>query len=290
MIALRLILSACRYRLRICGKAVYARWARPVTHLRQFGSDAPQVTIFISNLNTRYAVELTLRSLLKHNKYPAIRVIVADNASSDDSREFLKQFAIGRPVTVVEAATAQPHAAWLDQMMRSCDTPYLVAVDSDMLFLGGDPIGEMISVMESQPELGLLTAGLQPFRSGVVEPVGGVVVDQSESPFTWLMCIRSTLREQIDSSFAVVVVPAGGNGGRPLVNDTGACLLQAMIEASIRYAVMPKWFATRFEHLCSMSWTPTVLPNRQTPYGFMRSYKADDAKRRAARLRKRGSA
>ena len=242
------------------------------------------MTVFISSLNTRHAIELTLRSLLRYTAYPDLRVVVADNASTDGSREFLTAFAAGRPVTVILAETARPHGLWLDQALASCETEYLIAVDSDMLFLGGDAIGEMIGVMERDPDLYLLTPALQPARHGIVEPVGGVVVDQAESPFTWLMCVRRSLRDRVPTSFAVVVEPTGGAAGRPLVNDTGACLLRDMRAASVGYGVMPRWFASRFEHLGSMSWTPTVAPDERTPYGFMRRYKADDAVRRAAKL------
>ena len=281
----RLLASVVKFRLRSACKSAFAKWVRPPKR----SPAGAGVTVFISNLNTRHAVELTLRSLFRHTAYSNLRVVVADNASTDGSREFLSAFAAGRPMTVILAAAAQPHSAWLDQMLKTCETEYLFAVDSDMLFLGGDPIGEMVDVMERDPDLYLLTPDLQPFRSGIVEPVGGAVVDQSVSPFTWLMCVRCSLRDRVPTSFAVVVELTGGTDGRPLVNDTGACLLRDMRAASAKYGVMPRWFASRFEHLGSMSWTPTSVPDQLTPHGFMRRYKAADAVRRNARLRAKGA-
>ena len=273
----RLQISITVFRGRILAKTLKARLFRSRAYsLKTY----PEISVFISSFNTRFALEMTIQSLLSLNRYPFVKLIIAENASNDGSLEFLERLSSTLKLTIITADSPRPHGYWLDEILQTCDTKYLFAIDSDMLFTGGDPLTEMVDVMEQNPSIYLLSAGLQPWRYALTEPVGNVLVDQSESPFTWMMCIRTELRTKVSASFSVLVEKCAGKDGRPLVNDTGAIVLQEIRKLSLEYGVMPKRFATRFEHMGSMSWKPTSENDESNHVAFAR-YKARYVEARA---------
>src|SRR5579871_2448141 len=77
-----------RYRLKIVGKRLGASVLSALPPPRP-ANPAP-ITVFISSLNTRYPLELTLRTLTRCTRYPDYRLCIADNGSTDGSREFLE--------------------------------------------------------------------------------------------------------------------------------------------------------------------------------------------------------
>ena len=121
-------------------------------------NDAPAVTVFISSLNTRYPLELALRSLTAMTAYPNYRIVVGENASTDGSAEFLRDAAAEFPLTVIKSEIPKLHSQWLDELSQTVETPYWVAVDSDMLFTARDWLSDLIRVMQDDPDLYVLAA------------------------------------------------------------------------------------------------------------------------------------
>jgi hypothetical protein len=122
-----------------------------------------------------------------------------------------------------------------------------------MLFLAPDPIEDILRVMEANPELYILSAERVPFRANVREPVAGKIIDLGEQPSTWLFCVRTSLREHLDCSFAF----CKDEKQEILYYDTGGKILAEMRTRGLRYGVMPAWFKWKYHHFGSMSWSRT---------------------------------
>jgi hypothetical protein len=241
----------------------------------------PAVTVFISSMNTRGALELTIRSLMRNTSYSNYRIWVVDNASTDGSYEYLQSLEGNLLVTVTRSSCARPHGEWLDEVMSSMSTPYWVAVDSDMLFLGRDWLSDLISAMEADPEMYLLSSEQRRPVPGFIEPVSGETIDLGEAPATWLFCVRTSLRDRVQSSFLFCVDHVDQITGRKSCYDTGGKLLADMRNVHLRYAYMPRWYMWKYHHFGSMSWGGIADP--RSVRSRFKSYQARDIRRRLRR-------
>ncbi len=73
---------------------------RTLINLKEFKSDAPLVSIIILNRNGLSHLEKLFRNFQENIEYPNYEIIVVDNASTDDSVNFLKQ--LPHPVKVIQ--------------------------------------------------------------------------------------------------------------------------------------------------------------------------------------------
>jgi glycosyltransferase involved in cell wall biosynthesis len=238
--------------------------------------------LFISSLNTRYPLELTLSSLLKCTRYPDYRLWIADNGSTDGSLEYLQTLRDTLPLRLIQSPRPKSHSQWLDEVFRTVETPYWVAVDSDMLFLGRDWLCDLVRVMEAEPETYLLAAERRKPVRGYVEPVSSEVVDMGEAPSTWLFAVRTSLRERLHSSFAFVAT-TDPNTAVKQCYDTGGRLLSDMREKNLAYRTMPWWFTRKYYHFGSLSWAPGG--NAPGDYLRFKQYQLHDIQRRLRRAR-----
>src|SRR5579872_4010693 len=92
-------------------------------------ADMPRITIFMVNTNNRYALQLTIESLLKHTRYPNYEIWVADNNSTDGSIEYLETMQTKVPLKIIRAEKNRQHPEWLDWAYRTIETPYWVGMD-----------------------------------------------------------------------------------------------------------------------------------------------------------------
>lgn len=218
----------------------------------------PQVTLFISSLNTRHSLELTIKSLLKYTSYPNFQLLIADNASVDGSLEYLESLQIANvPIKLIKSNEAKLHSDWLDEVHKTVDTPYWIAVDSDILFFCKDWIVDMVNIMENNPDLYLLNAE----KSAAClcpDPLSDEILEMGEHPSTWLFCVRTSLRDHIDSSFKLVNLGRNQETGRIKSYDTGGLLLNTMKEKGLQHGYMPSWFFYKYYHFGSMSWIMKV--------------------------------
>jgi hypothetical protein len=241
----------------------------------------PAVTLFISSLNTRYPLELTLKSMLRHTRYPNYRLWIGENASTDGSLEYLESLCGALPLRLMRSAEPRLHSHWLDEMFQTVETPYWLAVDSDMLFLGSDWLNDILSLLESDPELDLVAAERRDPIPRFTEPVSGEVIHLGEAPSTWLLAVRTSLRERLQSSFAFTVYAQDEETGMKRCYDTGGQLLADMREHGLRYRYMPASFTWKYYHFGSLSWVHTAKGSGE--HQQFKRYQLRDIQRRASK-------
>jgi glycosyltransferase involved in cell wall biosynthesis len=242
-----------RYRAELAGKRTAARALSLLTPSSL--SDYPRVTVFVINTSNRYPLEMTLRSLTKHTRYPNFQIWVADNASSDGSRAFLEEARSELPITrILTSDTRRLHAEWLDTAHAEVDTPYWFGVDEDMMFLGSDWLSEMMDRFVKDPDLYLLSGEHVPAQIDVVEPVSQERVDVGTMPSTWIFGVRTALREKLSTPFTFHRGPIDPTTQRRNVYDTGGKLLEDMRSQGLRYDHMPSSFRVKYHHVGHLSW------------------------------------
>lgn len=216
--------------------------------------DYPEVTIFITNINNRYPLELALRSLRSTVIYPNFRIVIADNGSTDGSVAFVRSLiAEGWPIRLLEHGKPKHQPLWYDQMMEEADTPYWVGIHEDMYFLNDGWLLDLIARMEKQKDIDLLGGAYFAPKRAVREPVKGGLVDIAESLSTWIFCMRTELREKISSTFQDHK-RLNEETGRQLIYDQGGKLIEDMRAAGLRYEVMPDWYVLKWQHIANISW------------------------------------
>jgi GT2 family glycosyltransferase len=110
----------------------------------------PTIAIVILNWNGRAYLEKFLPFVMADN-YPGVEVIVADNASTDDSITFLKE--TWPKVRVIALERNWGFAGGYNEALRQVNTDYYVLLNSDVEVAPGwiEPI---ITLMESNPNIG----------------------------------------------------------------------------------------------------------------------------------------
>ena len=95
---------------------------------------APEVTILLPNYKTLDITKICLRLLRKYTDTSRIHVIAIDNASGDESLEYLRSLnwieLIERPKYDHESPSAS-HANALDEAMQRVKTPYVMSMHTD---------------------------------------------------------------------------------------------------------------------------------------------------------------
>ena len=111
----------------------------------------PSVAVVILNYNGRAWLERLLPSVLA-STYPNLRVIVADNASTDDSVAFLEATYPGRVERIVLAENFG-FAEGYNQALKDVTADYLVLLNSDVEVTPGwiEPI---VARLEARPRIG----------------------------------------------------------------------------------------------------------------------------------------
>lgn len=96
----------------------------------------PEVTILVPHYKTLELTKLCLRLIRKHTSADLARVIVIDNASQDESTDYLRQLRwitlLEREVIVNEGAISA-HSRALDLGLAQVDTPYVLSIHTDTL-------------------------------------------------------------------------------------------------------------------------------------------------------------
>jgi hypothetical protein len=271
--------AVVKYRTKVAfkGAAAALLGAMPYRRLR----DRPSVTLLITSSNNRYPLELTIRTLRRTTRYPNYSIVVADNGSTDGSLELLEQLSERLPLTVIRDA-GRAQSRWYDHAFRTFDSDYWLGLHEDLIFLGRDWLVDMLARMERDRSLYLL-AGEQVRTGGRFhEPVSGRLVVAGLSLSTWLFCVRTSLRDRLDSSFAFRVEEPDGEG-IPTVYDQGGKLLLDMAERGLAYGYMPEWFRLKWHHIGNLSWIREY--GGETAYAALKEYQRRDAERRAKRMR-----
>lgn len=90
----------------------------------------PSVAIVILNYNGKNWLEQFLPSVIKHNTYPNAEIIIADNASADDSITFLEQNYPQIRLVINEKNTG--YAGGYNEALKQVEADYYVLLNSDV--------------------------------------------------------------------------------------------------------------------------------------------------------------
>jgi len=111
-----------------------------------------KVAIVILNWNGKKLLEQFLPSIVEYSKETA-QIYVADNASSDDSFEFVKEnFA---SVGWIELAKNYGYAEGYNQALKQITEPYAILLNNDVAF-ESDVVMPMLKLFESNPKIGAI--------------------------------------------------------------------------------------------------------------------------------------
>jgi hypothetical protein len=228
-------------------------------------------------------LQLTIETLAKNTRYDNYEIVIAHMGPSDGSVEYLQSAAQRLPLVVRRASELKPQHEWYDEFFATAATEYWVGMHDDIFFLGRDWLYDMISVMEQEPNLYLLGGEYFPPNHGMTEPVSGETIDLEESLSTWLFCVRTSLREHVDASFAFHKIGDNvGEDARLRCYDVGGKLLADMRSKGLRHASMPRTFSMKWQHIGNLSYWSRL--GRDPLYLDFKEYQIADAKRRVLKL------
>jgi hypothetical protein len=96
------------------------------------------VSIILPNYKTPELTRLCLRSLRKFTPHDAIRIIAVDNASGDESAEYLRSLGWIRliertPADIDGMAPALMHTTAMDLALKQVDTPFVLSFHTDTI-------------------------------------------------------------------------------------------------------------------------------------------------------------
>ncbi len=115
----------------------------------------PRVSVVILNYNGKHWLEKFLPNVLEKNSYPHSEIIIADNASTDDSVEFLKnQYP---SIRIIQNKENTGYAGGYNEALQHIESDYYVLLNSDVE-VTDNWIEQVIDYMESDP----LIAAAQP--------------------------------------------------------------------------------------------------------------------------------
>ena len=96
------------------------------------------ITVLLPNYKTPELTRLCLRSLRKYTDFTKLQVLAVDNASGDDSVEYLRSLPwirlIERSAADIQGMPpALMHSSALDLALREVDTPYVLSMHTDTI-------------------------------------------------------------------------------------------------------------------------------------------------------------
>lgn len=138
----------------------------------------PVVTVGVPVRNGAATIESVLRDLSAQT-YPAIQIVVSDNASEDGTSEAVRRAAEDDPrIQYSRLDHPVPAMANWRAVLEAADTPYFLwAADDD--YRSRDYVATLVDTLESDPTAGLAFGTIEHFREGT-NPQDG-----SPYPYVW---------------------------------------------------------------------------------------------------------
>jgi len=130
----------------------------------------PQVTVVIVTFNSLPYIDECLRSL-EQQSYPALKIVVIDNASSDGTREFLRDRLLERAVfnqRNVGFAAAQ------NQGIRMSKQGWVLTLNPDVV-LAPNFISILVEAAESEPSVGTVCGKLLRWQPESSQPCSSTI-------------------------------------------------------------------------------------------------------------------
>jgi GT2 family glycosyltransferase len=117
-------------------------------HLKR--SHLTKVSVVIINFNGRKFLEQFLPSVMA-SSFHDMEIVVADNASTDDSLDYLRKFC--PTVRIIEMKRNHGYAGGYNEALKELTSEYYVLLNSDVEVTPGW-IGPVIDLMDSDPQIG----------------------------------------------------------------------------------------------------------------------------------------
>ena len=115
-------------------------------------TDLPHTTLAVACRNTR-PLTLALTRLLRH-LYPAVPIIVHDDASADGTFAFLSRAVRKDPNLRVLGHPGKRigHGPSMNALMEAALTPYVLLLDSDTIVTSDELVPWLVEIMDRNPE------------------------------------------------------------------------------------------------------------------------------------------
>ncbi len=213
---------------------------------------SPSVSVYVATLNTKAATELCIRTIRRYAGHP-FELVVGDSGSTDGSLDRLRRFERSGWLRLEVAAEGRRHAEWLDHWLGSCPNRYAVFVDSDMEFLRGGWLADLVATAE-RDHAALVTSRIHDDTRGYVDPQG-VSVRWAPRPTPWLMLVDVEQVRTIEgASFGLRKRDDPERPGAKVSYDTAAFLYGQMLEHGMTVSTMPDGWSDCYHHFGGMTW------------------------------------
>lgn len=120
-----------------------------------------KTSVVILNWNGKKLLEQFLPSVLKHSLGDACNVVVVDNDSTDDSRDFLESHYPSLPVVVLDKNYG--FAEGYNKAIQQIDAEYVVLLNSDVE-TSPDWVLPLVSYLETHPEVAAVQPKIRSFK------------------------------------------------------------------------------------------------------------------------------
>ncbi len=215
---------------------------------------ANDVRVHVASFQAATATELTVRTMREFAGHP-FDLVVGDSGSTDGSLQMLRRLESEGWLVLEVASGGRQHAQWLDSWLESCPCRFAVFVDSDVEFLAGRWLRDMVEAAESSGAA-LVATRIQATEGVPYQhPVTGAERILAPRPEPWLLLVdveqvRGVVtcgfgyRDEVDPSARV----------RKVAYDVGAAFFRDLRAAGLGYVEMPAAFADAYHHFGGLSW------------------------------------
>jgi glycosyltransferase involved in cell wall biosynthesis len=125
-------------------------------------AERPLVSVLMASYNAEAWIAETIESVLGQT-YPNVELVIADDASSDVSREIVRGFGSDR-VRLLEFDERAGPTRRRNDALRAAAGPLLAWLDHDDVWLP-EKLDKQVAVLEQRPEVGLVYSGYEAFDS-----------------------------------------------------------------------------------------------------------------------------
>lgn len=145
----------------------------------------PRIDVVILNYNTRHILAQCLPKVLEYSQHENVRVILADNASTDDSVEYT-QNTFGSKIDIITLDKNYGFAGGYNQALKQCEGAYFVLLNSDAEPGNANWLHELYEVAQNHSDFAAAQPKILDYqRNGKFEYAGaaGGFIDYFGFPF-----------------------------------------------------------------------------------------------------------
>ena len=209
------------------------------------------VTIALASINTLAATKLTISALTRYTSPQACKITVGDCGSTDGSLTYLaRSLKTGLISNLEVAASGRRHAAWIDHWITTCDTEYLVVIDSDCEIRAEGWLDDM---MRRKGGAALVACEHIPEQPDYVDARTGVRRHLLARPGVHLMLMDVKAARLAAVSFEERFAVDAGLG-LEVGWDVGGAFMAALNEGDEGCVFMDDGFRKKYRHWTGTSW------------------------------------